>query len=86
MLIVGADDSLYEVMTHHVAFVEVHKGEAVYALQNIDCFDQPAAAGGGQVDLRYVAGDDRLGIKSQAGYEHFHLLRGRVLRLVEDYE
>src|SRR5271168_4418573 len=34
VLVVGADDSLYKVMTHYVALVEVHEGDAVYALQN----------------------------------------------------
>src|SRR6202795_2551376 len=73
-------------MTHYVALVEVHEREAVYTLQNIDRFDQAAAAGGGQVDLRDVAGDYRLGIKSQAGDEHLHLLGGGVLRFVQDDE
>src|SRR3982074_3021006 len=86
MLVVGADDSLYEMVTPPVAFVEVHECQSVYALQNIDRFDQTAAAGGGQIDLRDVAGDHRLGIKSQAGDEHLHLLGGGVLRLVQDDE
>src|SRR5208282_4150882 len=86
VLVVGANDSLHQVMTHHVAFVEVYERQSVDALQDFDRFDQTAAARGGQVDLRDVAGDHRLGTKSQAGDEHLHLLRGRVLRLVQDDE
>ena len=40
----------------------------------------------GQVDLRDVAGDDRLRAEAEAREEHLHLLGRRVLRLVEDDE
>src|SRR5712671_7978018 len=73
-------------MSHYVALVEVHECQSVYAFQNVDRFDQAAAAGCGQIDLRDVAGDHRLGIKSQSGDEHLHLLGGSVLRLVQDDE
>src|ERR1700722_1191467 len=84
VLVIGADDSLHQVMTNHIAFVEVDEGEAVYALQDVDRLDQAAAAGARQIDLRNVPGDHRLGIKAEASDEHLHLLGGGVLRLVED--
>src|SRR5215212_6900815 len=37
----------------------------------------------GQVDLRDVARDHHLGAEPEARQEHLHLLRGRVLRLIE---
>src|SRR5208337_3408825 len=86
VLVVGANDALHQVMTHHIALVEMHEGESVYALQNLDGFDQTAAARRRQVDLRNVAGDHRFGIKSQAGDKHLHLLGGGVLRLVKNDE
>jgi hypothetical protein len=48
--------------------------------------DQAALLAALQVDLRDVAGDHRLGADADAGQEHLHLLRRRVLRLVEDDE
>ena len=36
--------------------------------------------------MRYVACDDGLGIKAQAGQKHLHLLAGGILRLIENYE
>ena len=39
-----------------------------------------------QVDLRHVAGDDRLGVVAEPRQEHLHLLARRVLRFVEDHE
>src|SRR5208282_2745237 len=86
VFVVGADDSLHQVMADYVAFIKVHEGQAVYTFQNFGRFDQAAAAGGGQVDLRYVAGDHCLGTESQSGDEHLHLFRGRVLGFVEDDE
>src|SRR5208337_3509450 len=73
-------------MTDDVAFVEVHEGQAVHALQNFGRFNQTATACSGQVNLRHVAGDHRLGTESQAGDEHLHLLGGGVLRLVQNDE
>jgi hypothetical protein len=40
----------------------------------------------GQIDLRHVAGDDRLGTDADAGEEHLHLFRRGVLRFVENDE
>ena len=47
---------------------------------------QAGVLAGRQVDLRHVAGDDRLRAVAEAREEHLHLLGGRVLRLVEDDE
>ena len=48
--------------------------------------DQPRRLLSRQVDLRDVSGDDHLRAEAEAGQEHLHLLRRRVLRLVEDDE
>ena len=55
-------------------------------LQNIDRFEQAAAAGVGQIDLRDVAGDHGFRIEAEARDEHLHLFRSRVLGLVENHE
>src|ERR1700691_389260 len=74
VLVVGANNPLHQMMANYVALVEVHECQAVYRLQDVDRFDQSAAARRGQVDLRHVAGDHRLGIKSESGDKHLHLL------------
>ena len=55
-------------------------------LEDVARFAQAALVPLGQVDLGQVAGDDRLGADADARQEHLHLLRRRVLRLVEDDE
>ena len=37
-----------------------------------------------QINLRDIAGDDRFGIKSNSCQKHFHLLRGRILGLIQN--
>jgi len=86
VFIVGANDALHQVMTDHVAFVEMNERQPVHALQNLGRFDEAAAAGGGQVDLRDVAGDHSFRTKAEASHEHLHLLGSGVLGLVEDDE
>ena len=86
MLVVSADNALHQVMPHHVGLVEVDKRQTLHALQYIDRFEKPAAAGAGEIDLRNVSSNHRLGVESQAGDEHLHLLRCGVLRLVENHE
>ncbi|MNR49976.1 hypothetical protein D3C85_1694330 [compost metagenome] len=39
-----------------------------------------------QVYLRYVTGDDRLGVEANTRQEHLHLFDGGVLALVENDE
>src|SRR5258708_39592255 len=70
-------------MPHYVAFVEMHEWQAVDPLQNIDGFDQAAAARVGKVDLRDVAGDHGFRAESEAGNEDLHLLGGSGLCVVE---
>ena len=46
----------------------------------------PARSVGRKVDLGRVAGDDGLRFEAETGQEHLHLLRRRVLSLVENHE
>ena len=46
----------------------------------------PDLSGCGKVDLGDVRGDDQPGIESLPGEDHFHLLPGRILGLVQDDE
>src|SRR5260370_8838186 len=73
-------------MAYDVALVEVYKGNAVHTFEHVHDLKQAAAPGVGQINLRDVAGDDALGVESHAGDKHLHLLRSRVLRLIEDDE
>src|SRR5260221_6293425 len=72
-------------MPHYVAFVEMHECQAVDPLQNIDGFDQTAAARVGQVDLRDVAGDHGFRAESEAGNETPPFLGRSVMRFVQGH-
>src|SRR5579864_2207476 len=86
VLVVSTDNALHQMMAHHVGFVKIHETQTLDVLQHIHRFQQSAAPGAGQIDLRNVASDDRLRIESQPRNEHFHLLGGRVLRFIQDHE
>ena len=73
-------------MADHVFLGKFGKGQAAHALQDVVRFAQAALLPLGQVDLGDVAGDDGLGADADAGQEHLHLFRRRVLRLVENDE
>src|ERR1700730_3924634 len=73
-------------MSPHVGLVEIYEGQSLDVLENISCYQQTATTRIGQINLSNVAVNDRLGVESQAGDEHLHLLRSRVLRLIQDYE
>ena len=72
-------------MPHDVAVVEVDEPDALHVTQDLARHDQTRAIAC-EVDLGDVAGDDRLRSKAEPCEEHLHLLRRRVLRLVEDDE
>src|SRR5579863_1268699 len=77
---VSLDDALHEVVTHHVAFVEMDDGDAFDFPDHVESFDQTGTPFRRQIDLRHIASDYGLGIKTQAREEHFHLLAGGILR------
>ncbi|MCY1296185.1 hypothetical protein D9M70_455600 [compost metagenome] len=73
-------------MAHHVDAGEAGAGDAAHVAQHMLRLHQAALLALGQVDLRDVAGDHRLGAEADPGQEHLHLLGRGVLRLVEDDE
>src|SRR3546814_6928301 len=74
--LVGVDDVLHDAMPHDVAAGEVHPAQPVDAGEDL-LEATEAAAAAGHVDLRGVAGDDRLRAEADAGEEHLHLLGRR---------
>ena len=84
--LVGFDDLLHQTVTHHVFFGEVALRDAVHAFEDLKCIHKAAAGAVGKVDLSDVAGNDHFRADAHAGEEHLHLLRGGVLRFVEDDE
>ena len=71
-------------MAHHIFFAEEALGDALHAREDANGLLEAAGFTVGQVDLGHVAGDDGLGAEADAGEEHFHLLRGGVLGLIQD--
>src|SRR5271156_4344155 len=86
MFVVSLNYALDERVANDVAFIEMNHGDSLHVADDFDGFDQAGAAGVRQIPLSDDAGDDRFGVETQPGEEHFHLFAGGVLRFVEDDE
>src|SRR2546423_949560 len=84
--LVRLHDPLDELVSHDVLVPEADECDAVDRGEDVLHLDQPRGLLARQVDLGHVAGDDHLGAEAEPRQEHLHLLRARVLRLVEDDE
>src|SRR5437879_318045 len=84
--LVRGDDVLHEPVANDVALAEAHELDPGDVAQNVLRLFETGKLAGRQIDLRHVAGNDRLRPVSEARQKHLHLLRRRVLRLVEDDE
>ena len=73
-------------MTDNVRPGELADGDVLNTVEHLHGDLKAAGLILGQVDLRNVAGDDDLGAEADTGEEHFHLLAGGVLRLIENNE
>src|SRR5579864_19515 len=54
---VGLDDALHQVVTHHVAFVEMDDGNALDFPDDVERFDQAGTPFRRQIDLRNITSD-----------------------------
>ena len=86
VLAVGGDDPLDELVADDVLAAEADEGDVVDRGEDLADDHQPGALVARQVDLGDVAGDHHLRPEAEPGQEHLHLLRARVLGLVEDHE
>ncbi len=75
--------TLYQLVAHNVFFAELHTAYARYAFEHFKSLYQTARCGARQVNLGYVAGYYHFGAHTQTGQEHFKLVGGGVLGLVE---
>ena len=73
-------------MAHHVLIGKLTDADALDVLEHAHGLLESAHLVRRQVDLRHIAGDDHFRVEAHARQEHFHLLAGGVLRLVEDDE
>src|SRR6266513_597736 len=85
-LAVGRDDPLHELVPHHVLAAEADEADVLDLVEDVPDLDQAGARAALQIDLGDVAGDDHLRVEPEPGEEHLHLLRARVLGLVEDHK
>src|SRR5204863_5196646 len=83
---VGLDDPLYELVPDHVLVPEANEGHTVQRAEDVLHLDQARGLLPRQVDLRHVSGHDDLRAEAESRQVHLHLLRSRLLRLVEDDE
>src|SRR5256885_2242456 len=82
----GAPGPSHKSRQSHIAFIEVYKCQTFDVLQNIRRFEQTATPRIWQINLSDVASNNGFGVEPQTSDEHFHLLGGRVLRFVQNYE
>src|SRR5947209_11421691 len=86
MVVVRGDNSPDELVANDVVVAEPDELDPLDLVQDVADDDQAGVRVPWEVDLRDVPGDDHLRVEAQACQEHLHLLRRRVLRLVEDDE
>ena len=86
MLLVSGDDGTNQLVAYHVTFVEIDDRNAGNVFQRLKRFDHTGTLVRGQIDLRHIAGDHALGIRTDAREQHEHLLGGGVLRFIENHE
>src|SRR5918996_1319299 len=86
MALVRLDDALDEHVTDDVLVAELDELDAVDLRQDAAHVDEARRLILREVDLRDVSGDDDLRAEAEPREKHLHLLRRRVLRLVQDDE
>jgi len=84
--IVSLDDFLHQRMPYHVRMREVDELDALNLGEHPFGVTKPAARPAWEIDLGYVAGDNRLGTNAQTCQKHLHLSNSRILRFVENHE
>src|SRR5689334_4577877 len=85
-LAVGGHDSLDELVPDDVLATEADEVDVLDLFEDVAHLDQARARAALEVDLRDVARHHELGAEAESGQEHLHLLRARVLSLVQDHE
>src|SRR5688500_1019491 len=80
------DDLAHEPMANDVDVREIVERDPLDPGENALDLDEPRFLAGRQVDLRFVAGDDRARIHAESRQEHLHLGARCVLCLVENHE
>src|SRR5215813_7364467 len=73
-------------MVNNISFAEVDKRDAFDTRKDVPRHYQPGHLSKRQVNLRNVSRNDRLAAETDSREEHFHLLRSRVLCLIENDE
>lgn len=71
-------------MAHNVFFGKTENGNVIHIAQYTHRILQARASAVRQINLRDVACDDHFGVEAETRQEHFHLLAGGVLRLIQN--
>ena len=83
-IFVGFHDPLNEFMANNVASGEIYESDSRDAGQHSLGVGKPGHSPRGQIGLRDVAGDNRLGVEAEPREKHFHLLNRGVLSFVKN--
>jgi len=71
-------------MTHNVLIRQGNLPDALDTGKNSRCLHQAAALALRQVNLRHISRNNRLRAIPDTGQKHFHLLRCRILRFIQN--
>ena len=80
------DNLLHQIVPHDVPLIESDERDAFNTPYHFQRLDQSGTPPSRQIDLRDITRDNCLGVEPQARQKHFHLLAGRILRLVQNNE
>src|SRR5688572_8595288 len=86
LLFVRIDDARHQRVAHDVHRAELGERDSAHLCENAARLDEAALLAARKVDLRDVSGYHGFRAEADPRQEHLHLLRRRVLRLVEDDE
>src|SRR3712207_6162124 len=71
--VVGLHDLLHELVPHDVLFIEPNERNPLDVADHLHRLDEAGRAAGRKIDLRDVAGDNRLRPEAETRQEHLHL-------------
>src|SRR5690625_1586176 len=83
---IGFDNAPDDGMANHIARVKESCADPLNGFEQRNGLAQPAFHMRRQINLRQIAGNDRLGAKANAGQKHLHLFGGGVLGLIKNDE
>src|SRR5437762_2885145 len=84
MLLIGADYGADQFMPHNIALGKINSRDSRNGFQCLQCLDHSRTFIRWQINLSHVSCNYAFRVWTDPGQQHEHLLRRRVLRLIEN--